>query len=364
MHSVALQGKLTTVIAAALLTAFTVHHQMTFMGLDWYETVQWERTQRVIHGESGTPWQYRLLTEGSVYALVRAAEALDIPRPVATVFIAVRLAQNLAAFLLLTALYRRLGIAWPAAIFGVSMLALGMGHALYDGDLTFNTYTDISLFALAALIILSGRVRWLLLLMPFAALNRETSGCIPFMLLFATAQVARASSENHASTLQFQWERGSLSARLRIAGIEFHLRHLEIFIAALATWLAIVGGLRLVYGLRPYIVPTAGASPIWPLLSFNLTFWRTWVFLFATLGLAPLLGLSVWRAWPVPLRRFFWAIVPIWFPAHFMLAHAPETRLFLVPQAIIFLPGALVGISLWAARSTAAAPPPRESAPS
>ena len=30
-----------------------------------------ERTLRVIHGESGTPWQYRLFTEGLVYGLVR-----------------------------------------------------------------------------------------------------------------------------------------------------------------------------------------------------------------------------------------------------------------------------------------------------
>ncbi|MCF6286895.1 MAG: hypothetical protein L3K26_17155 [Candidatus Hydrogenedentes bacterium] len=119
----------------------------------------------------------------------------------------------------------------------------------------------------------------------------------------------------------------------------------------LLLWLAIVGGLRLVYGMRPYIVPTAGKEPILPLLMFNLTWWRTWVFLFATLGLMPLMALLSWKAWPPTLRRFFWAVVPVWFPVHFCLAHAPETRLFLVPQVLIFIPGALLGLKYYGDRS-------------
>ena len=135
---------------------------------------------------------------------------------------------------------------------------------------------------------------------------------------------------------------------------------LWIVVGCLALWLAIVGGLRVVYGMRPYIVPTAGVEPILPLLTFNLTWWRTWVFLFATLGLLPLMALISWKAWPPPLRRFFWAVVPVWFPVHFALAHAPETRLFLVPQVLIFVPGALLGLRYYGTRSPAdPSPAPR-----
>ncbi|MBI2422063.1 MAG: hypothetical protein HYV27_04465 [Candidatus Hydrogenedentes bacterium] len=318
---------LTILALAGLLSIFSVHFQMTFMGLDWYETVQWERTQKVIHGESGTPWQYRLFTEGTVYALVHVCEALDIPRPVGVAFTLMRLLQNLVAFTLAVYFYRRLGLTTAEGVLGIALLAWGMCHGLYDGDLTFNTYTDISLFLTAGLLIANGRFGWLVPLMCIAPFNRETSGCIPVMLLF--------------SQMEFRPFRLPPRRVLIIAGV------------ALLLWLAIVGGLRLVYGVRPYIVPTAGKSPILPLLTFNLTWWRTWVFLFATLGLMPLLALASWRGWPQVLQRYAWAVVPVWFPIHFSLAHAPETRLFLVPQTLIFIPGALLGIRYWQSRTAA-----------
>lgn len=316
---------------ALVLSFFTVLYQMQFMGLEWYETVQWERTQKVIHGESGTPWQYRLFTEGIVYGLVHFFNALGIDRPVGAAFVLVRFLQNTVAFSLAVWFYRKLGLNLVQGLWGIALLAYGMCHGLYDGDLTFNTYTDISIFLAAGLLILYNKPLGLIPLMLIAPFNRETSGCIPFMLLFAYWPGTKnlfSSSQNSS------WR-----------------KILVISMICFGFWVMIVGGLRLVYGIRPYIVPTAGKSPIIPLLTFNLTWWRTWVFLFATLGLMPLLAIVSWRAWPIPLRRFFWAVVPVWFPIHFSLAHAPETRLFLVPQVLIFIPGALFGLTFWAARS-------------
>ncbi len=304
--------------AAFFLSLFTVWYQMAFMGLEWYETVQWERTLRVMHGESGTPWQYRLFTEGTVFCTVRFFELLGVSRPVGVAFVLIRFLQNLIAFILAVYYYRKLGLSVISALLGISLLAWGMCHALYDGDLTFNTYTDMSLFLTAGLLILNRKFVFLIPLMCIAPFNRETSGCIPFMLLFS------------------EWG-GKEGERLT-------RKMLLVFVLCLLAWVSIVGGLRLLFGLRPYIVPTAGKSPILPLLTFNLTWWRTWVFLFATLGPLPLLALASWKGWPKTLHRFFWAVVPVWFPIHFCLAHAPETRLFLVPQVLIFIPGALMGI--------------------
>jgi len=254
---------------------------------------------------------------------VRAFETLGVPRPIGTAFVLIRLLQNTLMFWLAVAYYRRLGLSTVTGLFGISLLAAGMCHGLYDTDMTFNTYTDMSLFLGAGLLILNGRWRWLLPLMVIAPFNRETSGCIPFMLLFS----------------QVQWDR-----RPRVPRAVW-----IVFGACLLQWLAIVGGMRLpfVFGLKPYIVPTAGKSPILPLLTFNLTWWRTWVFLFATLGLLPVLALASYRGWPRPLQRFFWAVAPVWFPVHFALAHAPETRLFFVPQVLLFVPGALFGLHYW-----------------
>lgn len=328
--------KLVTVPISCIvvLSVFNIYYQVNLMGtqggLAWYERVQWERTVQVMHNQQGTPWQYRLFTDAIVYGTVRSLEALHMPRPIGTGFVLIRLIQNLALFSLAVLFYRRLGLKTETALLGIALLAAGMCHGLYDTDMTFNTYTDISLFLIAGLLILSNRIRWIIPLMLVAALNRETSGCIPFMLLFS----------------RIEWDKKPRVSR----------ETLVVFAVSLALWVIIVGGMRLpfVFGMKPYIVPTAGKKPILPLLLFNLTWWRTWVFLFATLGILPLLGLASWRAWPVTLRRYFWAIVPVWFPLHFSLAHAPETRLFLVPQVLLFIPAALLGIGYWATRPVAA----------
>lgn len=316
-----------TIACALLLSVYTVVFQVRFMdfqgGLAWYERVQWERTVQVMNNEQGTPWQYRLFTDTIVYGTVRTFEAIGVPRPIGAAFVLIRLLQNLLLFTLAAIFYRRLGLNPPAALFGISLLAWGMCHGLYDNDMTFNTYTDVSLFFAAALLILRQRFRWLLPLMAAAALNRETSGCIPLMLLL--------------SQLRFRPRLAISREALVIAALCF------------AIWAAIVGGMRLpfVFGHKPYIVPTAGASPPIDLLIFNLTWWRTWVFLVATLGLLPLFALAAYHQWPAPLQRFFWAIVPLWFPVHFVFAHAPETRLFFVPLALLFVPGALFLLQAW-----------------
>jgi hypothetical protein len=320
------QRNLTIFGLVTFLSVYFVHYQITLMGLEWYETVQWERTLRVINGESGTPWQYRLFTEGMVYGLVRLFESVGVERPIGTAFILFRFLQSMASLSLAVWYYRKLGLRTFEGLLGIGLLTWGMCHGLYDTDMTFNTYTDMSIFLAAGLLILYERPLWLIPLMCIAPFNRETSGCIPMMLLFSHI---------------------ALKPGFRLPPKKI----LWTVAICLLLWLAIVGGLRLVYGMRPYIVPTAGKKPILPLLTFNLTWWRTWVFLFATLGLMPLMALISWKAWPVPLRRFFWAVVPVWFPVHFALAHAPETRLFLVPQVLIFIPGALLGLRYYGSRS-------------
>jgi hypothetical protein len=321
MKPVAKKTLLIAFICVTCWAAFTVAFQIKFMGLAWYEEVQWERTQRVLNGESGTPWQYRLLTESLVTLTVYAFDAIGIPRPIGTAFVLIRLIQNFAIFSLALVWYRRLGLTVMEGLLGIALLGWGMCHALYDGDLTFNTYTDMSIFLGSATLISMRKYYWMIPILILAPLNRETSGWLSMMVL--------------VSAIQF-------TPRL---GID--KRALWVGLFGLLMWTLIISGLRLVYGVQPYIVPTAGVSPILPLLIFNLTWWRTWVFMFATFGMLPLFALYHAKRWPNLLHRFFWVVVPFWFPVHFMLAHAPETRLFLVPHAVFFVPGALLGLTAW-----------------
>ena len=211
------RGAILILACAIYLAVFTVHYQIAFMGhqggLAWYERVQWERTQQVMHGEQGTPWQYRLFTDSIVYGTVRLFEAAGVPRPIGTAFVLIRMVQNILLFTLAAVWYQRLGAPLLTALFGVGLLAWGMCHGLYDTDMTFNTYTDLSIFLGAALLIQAGRFKWLVPLMVAASFNRETSGCIPFMLLF--------------SQWQWRWRPLDGGAGPRLEALHPHPRHLR-----------------------------------------------------------------------------------------------------------------------------------------
>jgi hypothetical protein len=59
----------------------------------------------------------------------------------------------------------------------------------------------------------------------------------------------------------------------------------------------------------------------------------------------PVIAMLAYRRWPPSLRLAFWAVVPIWLSVHFVAALVAEARLMLVPQALVFIPGALIGLA-------------------
>jgi hypothetical protein len=112
---------------------------------------------------------------------------------------------------------------------------------------------------------------------------------------------------------------------------------------ALVLYAIIFVGLRLVCGWRPMTVgydtqPGMGA------FLYNITHWRVYVQFVAVMGILPFMALFSYRQWPYSIRAFFWAILPISVPIHLFLAIMVESRYFLVPLALIFIPGALFGL--------------------
>jgi hypothetical protein len=133
---------------------------------------------------------------------------------------------------------------------------------------------------------------------------------------------------------------------------------MPLFIAVLATYVTIFIGLRALYEKQPLLVAYGHPAGL-DLLRFNLLRSVTWEQLFAVLGIVPFVAIMGYPAWPAQLRAFFWTIVPIWFVVHAVGSHMAETRAFLVPQAMVFIPGALLSLTRQARKAEARmAPPP------
>ena len=105
-------------------------------------------------------------------------------------------------------------------------------------------------------------------------------------------------------------------------------------------FVAVFLDLRWLYPGRPLYVPYKH-PPGFPLFLYNISRQFTWEQLFKTLGLLPMLGLLAFGSWPRLWRWFFLTVCPIWFLIHSFASVMAETRLFLVPQALVFIPGAL-----------------------
>ncbi len=193
-----------------------------------------------------------------------------------------------------------------------------MTQALYHAALSFNTYSDIVFYLAAAVLILQRRYAWILPLTVLAAVNRETSGLIPVMLL-ATAWLVHG----------LRTEEGRRAARIGLASL----------VAFGATY----GIVRLAVG-PGFFIEADGQSPGAELFDYNVTRGMTWDHVFQTLNIVPLLALLALRRWPAELKAFGLAIVPAWFAIHVFTSVLAESRLLLVPLVVVFVPGLLAGL--------------------
>jgi hypothetical protein len=81
--------------------------------------------------------------------------------------------------------YKKLGLSKNAIAIEYCFLAWGFSNAVYDRGLSFDVYSDVAFYVLAGLVVLYKKYIWVVPIVFFAALNRETSGLIcllPFAL--------------------------------------------------------------------------------------------------------------------------------------------------------------------------------------
>ena len=146
-----------------------------------------------------------------------------------------------------------------------------------------------------------------------AALNRETAILIPALVF----------------TLGFKvyffpkFKVAMVNKQAALVGIASALAFVAIFI-----------GLRMYFGFAQNHVFDGTLK--W--LIFNLTNDDVYFSVFGTITLLPLLSIfALPKANPI-LKAAFWTIIPVWFIVHYTMVAAWESRVFLTPVAVVFLP--------------------------
>jgi len=305
------------IVAAVLFSVGTVYAQVNDLTLRFIRIQQEKVHVQMMEGIAGNPWQYRIFADWLIDRIIKLLGDAGISSSRVSVFISFRFAQCLLIFLTAGIYYRKLGLPPFANLLGLSILMWSMSLSLYNSDLAFNNFFDIAFYLIAAILIMDLKFFWIPPLMLVAALNRETSALIPFMLL---------------GHVYFHEDK----ARLIRPAMLYSIGSLLVFAA-------ICVALRLYYGEQIFLTAD-GYSPGIGLLVLNLTRIVTWEQLMITLGVVPILAIFAYRAWPRTLKTYFWILVPAWIIIHFFAALVAETRLLLVPQVLVFIPGALFGI--------------------
>lgn len=299
-----------------MLSAYVVYEQaISCIGVGM--EVQLERHARFMAGnaEFFNPWQYRIFSGYVLEGFIRLFESLPFRLPGFAPFFVLRFLQNLLIFAAAFLYYRAASVkSWFLLVLGISFLAYNISNSNWQADMAYNTYFDILFYLLAGYIILRAHPGWIIPLTAVAVLNRETSGFIPFMLMLTA----------------FDFRKFRLVRKDR----------LWIGLVALAVFILLYIAVRLYYGPGHYQAIHGIDTPL-EFFLFNIRFFNMYPQLIGTLGILPLLAIFWFKRLPFFLKSIGILIVPFWIIIHLFKSMAMETRLFLVPQALIFIPAVL-----------------------
>lgn len=287
---------------------------------------QKQRHEKFMKGESDffNPWQYRVLSpyllEGTIMLWNSSTSFLgdkfkNNERTIYLPYLLFRFVQNILIFFAAFAFYKAVGVKNNILILtGILLLGFNMSNSTYGSDLSLNTYFDILFYLVAGWLIIKKKNVWIIPLTFIGALNRETSAFIPVMFLL------------------FNLDFNNLKMTRKNV--------LVVFSFSVFLFVSVYLGTRWIYGIREYHGINGIDTPL-EFLRFNLTYGAFYPEMFGTLGFVAVLALLRYKHWNFALKLFFWLIVPFWFVFHIVMSQAMETRLFLVPQALIFIPALL-----------------------
>ncbi|MEP6584513.1 MAG: hypothetical protein ABJA90_09605 [Ginsengibacter sp.] len=208
--------------------------------------------------------------------------------------------------------------------FGINFLTLALGNAVTAADLSFNTYLDIIFYLLTAnLIVYNKNKSWLYFIVPLAAFNRETSILIPALYFLSATDFTNFSfKKTNARKIIFP------PKKVWINTIALYVIFLSIFFS-----------IRSYYGYRPQQVWKAHAGfEMLKLNLFSAVAAKSYFELIGTFGVIPFIILYKFKMFPYILKKWFLFLVPIWFAVHYISVVTYQTRLFMVPIILIFMP--------------------------
>jgi hypothetical protein len=311
-------NRLFIIFSVIILAAYALYSQI-FHAFSLDLSITLDRHHKLMAGESEfyNPWQYRILSHYVLEGFIRLLGVLSIPQYELVAAIGFRFIQNLTIFGLLLLILRHLGI--YNIIFYVLALILvsySFGASSFKSDLSFNLYSDIIFYQLGILAIWQRRYLLLVVTVALGAINRETIGLLPVLaLLFSLEKVY--------FPLQIK------DKKLAYTGI-----------AGLVVFFIIYIGLRWYFGSRPYEGMDGLNSPL-DYLKYNLTFFTFYFQILGTLSVLPFLTLLFFKKLSHQLKIVFLGIVPVWFIVHLTMSLAVETRRFLVPMVVVFVPATI-----------------------
>lgn len=348
--------KIFLVICFAILSVFPIYRSFYYSnGLLTYE-----RHKALLEGRSEfyNPWQYRILSpymvegmmwiynhtvdkvfpiEEKVHFRIEDTSGTDkqtdtFEKMMQTpgvmkyllIFCLFRMAEHFVIFWLAWLLWSYFIKGKWLIFFGINFLTLALGNSVAAADLSFNTYLDIIFYLITAnLILYKWNRNWLWLIIPLAAFNRETALLIP-ALYFITQTDFTSFSFKKLNVSNIGWPKTGTW----LFTIGLYIIFLSIFI-----------GLRMYYGYQPQQVWKAPAGlPMLKLNLFSAVGVKAYMELIGTFAVIPLIILYKFRAFPHLLKKWFLFLVPVWFAVHYVSVVAYQTRLFLVPIILIFIP--------------------------
>lgn len=300
----------------------------TYFGRDYIMTRDFRAHHSIINSEADEPYRFRVLSNlalQTIFDLVHSDPPPKWTEPYRSMYektaLGFRVAQNFLIFLLAFKYFETLGFSLPTRFIGVILLSLCMGFAFYQSNLSFYTYTEIAFFLLAGIIINIGKDWWILPITIVATLNREGAIFIPVMLFFARLS-------------EFDWSTNFIT---KVSSYKWLL----LPILSTASFIFVFMYLRYYIGSSNYSESRYGeVYPGIELFYQNILNRKTWIGIIQMYG-AFLITLTLLKSWPKILRWYLLFFAIPWFLAVFIFGSADETRLFLTPLVVVFIPAAL-----------------------
>lgn len=264
--------------------------------------------QRIITGQAEPPYQYRLFDELNVELFARAFKGiLGLP----DIYLFYRIAQVFIILILAFHFYRRIGV---PGLLGVSVLIYSISLSLIGRDLCLSNYTELIIWLGCLIAFLKEDPKPIIFLTILGALVRETIILIPLLLILKGILDRQKESLKTGLISLF----GFL--------ILFSLVRFVLFPRGLTS------------------IPIGDGTPL-SAFAFNILNPSTYTHGLVALSLFPIAFLlSV----ITPIKRTpsdLWLIyffIASWYGLTLFLAIGAEVGLFLVPQAILFIPGVIL----------------------